>query len=73
MLFPDTWVWVLQFLLEPGERRAQGLWILQKHLVHDQHSFFSDVWFSVGHLGWENSKDDRGRELCSNCFKKKGM
>lgn len=49
-VFSDTWVWVLKFLLEPGKSRAQGLRILEKHLIHDQHSFFSDVRFSVGHL-----------------------
>lgn len=48
--FPDTWVWVLQFLLESGESRAEGLWVLQKHLVHNQYCFLSDVGFSVGHL-----------------------
>ncbi len=51
-VFPDTWVWVLQFLLEPGESRPQGLRVLQEHLVHDQHRFLSDVGFSVGHLRW---------------------
>lgn len=49
-VFSDTWVWVLEFLLEPGKSWAQGLGILEKHLIHDQHSFFSDVRFSVGHL-----------------------
>lgn len=55
-VFPNTWVWVLQFLLEPGESRAQGFRVLQKHFVHDQHRFLSDVGFSVGHLGQGKSK-----------------
>lgn len=61
----DTWIWVLKLFLEPGESGAQGLWILQEHLVHDQHSFLSDVGFSVGHLREENSS--RTVETCSNC------
>lgn len=49
-VFPYTWVWVLQFLFEPWKSRAKRLRVLQKHLVHDQHCFLSDVGLSVGHL-----------------------
>lgn len=48
--FPDTWVWVLQFLFKPWKSRAKRLRVLQKHLVHDQYCFLSDVGLSVGHL-----------------------
>lgn len=49
-VFPDTWVWVLQLLLQPGKSRAEGLGVLQKNLIHDQYCFLSDVGLSVGHL-----------------------
>lgn len=38
-----TWVWVLQLFLEAGEGRAERLWELQEHLVHDQHSLLTQV------------------------------
>lgn len=60
-VFPNTWVWILQFLLKPGKSRTQGLWVLEKHLVHDQHRFLSDVGFSVGHLERGNRKEHRDR------------
>lgn len=60
--FPGTWVWVLQLLLEPGKGRAKGLRVLQKHFVHDQDGFLSNVGLSVGHL-W------RGQEFRLQCKK----
>lgn len=49
-VFPDTWVWVLQLLLKPGKSGAKGFRVLQKHFVHNQDCFLSNVGLSVGHL-----------------------
>lgn len=59
-VFPYTWVWVLQFLFKPWKSGAKRLRVLQKHLVHNQHCFLSDIGLSVGHL-------QRGQKsLCFN-------
>ena len=39
----DTWVRILQFLLEPGEGWAQCVWELEEDLVQGEDGLLADV------------------------------
>lgn len=58
---PLTRIWVFKFLFKARKRRTEGLWVFQKHFVHDEHCLLPDIRLRVRHLwtkqlGWGSYK-----------------